>query len=240
MVKIHFYIPNQNHSIPAVLWGGPAEKLIIEIHGNLSNKEDTVISEMARKAVKKGCRALSFDLPMHGDRANEDFECNPENCVGDLMAVYQYARSITTDISLFACSMGAYFSLLAYHDLALRQALFLSPVVDMEHIIRNMMENAGVTEDRLKADKKILVPGGPALDWDYFSYVRTHPVTFDWKTPTAILYGSDDFLTSREEITSFAAGIHADLQILEHGEHFFHTEEQLGVFSEWADDHLKV
>jgi pimeloyl-ACP methyl ester carboxylesterase len=239
MIKKHFSIVHPDHSIPAVLWGEPSSRLLIEVHGNLSNKEDAVISKLSNIAVEKGCQALSFDLPGHGDRVNEALECNPQNGVGDLLAAISYAHSIADEISLFACSLGAYFSLLAYPDQNFRQCLFLSPVVDMEHIIRKMMADAGVTEERLKAEKRIPVSGEPALDWEYFSYVRDHPVSA-WNAPTTILYGSNDFLTSREEMTVFAARHHAELQILENGEHFFHTEEQLRVFSEWADRNLKA
>lgn len=41
----------------------------------------------------------------------------------------------TSHISIFGCSMGAYFSLLAYKNEALEHALFLSPVVDMKKIL---------------------------------------------------------------------------------------------------------
>ena len=81
----------------------------------------------------------------------------PENCAGDLTAVYEYAKLLAPDIHLFACSMGAYFSLLAYHDREIKQSLFLSPVVNMERIIRNMMEGFQVSEERLKAERNNFV-----------------------------------------------------------------------------------
>ena len=49
------------------------------------------------------------------------------------------------EINVFACSMGAYFSLLAYQNDVLEKALFLSPVVNMERIIENMMKWFNVT-----------------------------------------------------------------------------------------------
>ena len=146
MEKRHFYISNNKIHIPSILWGKQSEKLLIEVHGNLSNKEDTVISMMAQKAVEKGYQALSFDLPMHGERVNEEYACIPENCVGDLAVVYEYAKPLVSEISLFACSMGAYFILLAYHDLNIKQGLFLSPVVNMKRIISNMMKIFQVSE----------------------------------------------------------------------------------------------
>jgi hypothetical protein len=133
-----------------------------------------------------------------------DYACIPEHCVSDLRAVYDYAQSFASEISLFACSMGAYFSLLAYHDLTLRQSLFLSPVVNMERVIANMMRAFGVSEERLRAEKIIPLPVGQTLDWDYYRYVRANPVCFEWKSPTAILYGSADNVSEWEEISAFA------------------------------------
>jgi pimeloyl-ACP methyl ester carboxylesterase len=238
MDKQKLTIPNENIAIPAMLWGKASARLLIEVHGNLSNKEDTVISLMAQKAVARSYQVLSFDLPGHGERADADYACIPENCVSDLGAVYRYARSIAPEISLFACSMGTYFSLLAYHNLAIRQSLFLSPVVNMEQVIANMMQAFGVCEERLKAEKIIPLPIGQTLDWDYYCYVRANPIRFEWKPPTAILYGSADNVSEREEISAFAARYGAAVKVLENGEHYFHTEDQLRVFGEWADENL--
>lgn len=237
MDRTHFYITNKEIRIPAVLWGAPTSKLLIEVHGNFSNKEDTVISMMAGRAVQKGYQVLSFDLPMHGERANEAYACNPWNCISDLTAVFDYAKSLASDISLFACSLGAYFSLLAYPNFDIRQSLFLSPVVNMEHIIQNMMKGFQVSEERLRKERQIPLPIGQTLDWDYYSYVRNNPVC-DWSIPTAVLYGSDDNMTEWNEITAFADKYKAAVQVLEHGEHYFHTEKQLQVFDTWADKNL--
>jgi uncharacterized protein len=241
MDKKYFYISNisnQKICIPAILWGKPSTKLLIEVHGNLSNKEDTVISMLAQIAVIKGYQVLSFDLPKHGERANDDYACNPPNCVSDLFTVYEYARSLASDISLFACSMGAYFSLLAFYDFDIKQSLFLSPVVNMERIIVNMMEGFQVSEERLKAEKQITLPIGQTLDWDYYCYVRENPICFNWKTPTAILFGSDDNLSEWKEISAFAKRYQAAVKVLEHGEHYFHTEKQLQEFEVWINDNL--
>jgi len=238
MDKTHLYISNEDVCIPAIIWGKPSDQLLIEVHGNFSNKEDTVISMMAEKAVAKGYQVLSFDLPKHGERVAEDYECIPENCVSDLIAVYKYVKSLAADISLFACSLGAYFALLAYHHFNIRQSLFLSPVVNMERIISNMMKEFQVSEDRLKTEKQIKLQNGQTLYWDYYCYVRENPICFDWKIPTAILYGSDDNLSEWSEISAFAERYQAAVEFLEHGEHYFHTKEQLQQFGMWIDHHL--
>jgi esterase/lipase len=182
MQKKHFYIANNKIHIPAVLWGEQSSKLLIEVHGNLSNKEDTVISMLAQKAVSKGYQALSFDLPMHGERTDKDYSCSPENCVSDLLAIYKYCKSFATDISLFACSMGAYFSLLAYHKFDIKQSLFLSPIVNMERIICNMMKAFQVSEERLEAEKIIQLPIGQTLDWEYCCYVKKNQFVLNGNT----------------------------------------------------------
>jgi len=71
------------------------------------------------------------------------------------------------------------------------------------------------------------LPIGQTLEWDYYYYVRKNPICFDGKIPTAILYVSDDNLSEWEEISAFAARYQAAVKILEHGEHYFHTENQL-------------
>ena len=229
---------NRSIKIPAVLWGEKRGKLLIEVHGNLSDKEDTVISIAAEKALGKGYQVLSFDLPQHGERVSENYSFTPWNCISDLSAVYEYAVSLADDISLFACSIGAYFSLLAYHEKPLRKSLFLSPVVNMERLIQNMMKSFNVTEERLYQEKQIPLPIGQTMDWDYYSYVKKNPVCFPWEIPTAILYGSDDNISEWEEISGFAAKYSSEVRVFDRGEHFFHTDEQLDFFKTWLDDIL--
>ena len=238
MDKKYFSISNKGITIPAVLWGKPGKRLLIEVHGNYSGKEDTVIEMMAQTAVYAGYQALSFDLPTHGERQGDNYECNPENCVSDLKAVYDYAVTISPEISLFACSIGAYFSLLAYHDSFLEQSLFLSPIVNMERLIDNMMKNYGVSEERLNSEGRIQLPDGQVLDYDYYRYVNDNPVSFEWKSPTSILYGSEDDLSEWKEISKFSSRYKAPVTVLEGGEHFFHTDEQLRAFDSWSKETL--
>ena len=115
--------------IPAILWGKETGKMVVAVHGNMSNKADEPIVLLAEAAIPSGYQVLSFDLPQHGDRKEEPTLCKVQNCVHDLGTIMNYVRRGTKDVSLFACSMGAYFSLLAYQDVGLRQCLFLSPVV---------------------------------------------------------------------------------------------------------------
>lgn len=218
--------------IPAILWGEPSDKLFIAVHGNLSSKDDEAIVIFAEAAIDKGYQVLSFDLPEHGERKGEDYACKVQNCVSDLSVIMGYAQTISCNINVFACSMGSYFSLLAYRDLPLKQCLFLSPVLNMERIINNMMTWFNVSEGKLEIEKEIETPIGQTLYWDYYCYVKSHPID-NWNIPTAILYGSDDNLTEFDVVSEFVKRHHCKLQVLEHGEHYFHTDEQLNCFRQW-------
>lgn len=225
--------------IPAILWGDKSDQLFVVVHGNLSNKADDAIAVFAEEVVAEGYQVLSFDLPEHGDRKGENYACNVQNCVQDLTLVMNYAQSLSKNISVFACSMGAYFSLLAYRYEPLKQCLFLSPVVNMERIITNMMTWFSISESRLETEKEVPTPIGQILYWDYYCYVKEHPIVA-WDKPTSILYGSADNLCEFDIIADFAKSFDCDLQVMEQGEHYFHTEEQLQFFRQWLRKHVRL
>ena len=108
--------------IPALLWGEEKSEIFIAVHGNQSSKEDIPICILAEEVVPLGYQVLSFDLPEHGDRKEEATLCKAENCVSDLKKIFAFASAKTNTISLWANSIGAYFSLLAYKDERLTQS----------------------------------------------------------------------------------------------------------------------
>lgn len=111
------------------------------------------------------------------------------------------------------------------------KAYFISPVVNMEKLIDNMMMWAGVSEEELAEKLEIPTEFGETLSWNYLTYVRTHPIS--WHVPTRILYGEHDNLTSMETISAFAEKIGAELTVMPEGEHWFHTEEQMRFLDRW-------
>ena len=110
-------------------------------------------------------------------------------------------------------------------------AYLISPVADMEKLIRSMMAGADVTEQELAEKQEIPTPFGETLSWRYLCYVREHPVS--WRVPTRILYGARDNLTDMETISDFARKFRAELTVMLDGEHWFHTEEQLQFLNAW-------
>lgn len=223
--------------IPAILWGEASDKLFIAVHGNMSSKDDTAIVIFAEEAIAKGYQVLSFDLPEHGERKGQADLCKVQNCVSELTTIGEYARTISSNINVFACSIGAYFSLLAYRNRPLGQCLFLSPVLDMERIINKMMAWFKISVDRLEAEKEIQTPIEQRIYWDYYCYVKAHPIDI-WQVPTAILYGSDDNLTEIDVVSDFVERYHCKLDVLEGGEHYFHTDEQLNYFRQWLRNNI--
>ena len=227
------------NNIPSIIWGEKSSKVFIAIHGNMSNKEDEVIEILANKVTNKGYQLISFDLPEHGERKiDTNYLCKVQNCVNDLKQIIEYAKANYNEINIWACSIGAYFSLLAYKDEDLKQCLFLSPVVNMKIIIENMMLWSNTTEKELKEKKKIKTDFGQTLYWDYYLYVKENPIT-NWNKKTYILYGNKDNMQNENIIEDFSNEFNCDLTILKNGEHYFYTEEQLNFYNDWLDKIIK-
>ena len=227
------------NNIPSIIWGEKSSKVYIAIHGNMSNKEDEVIKILAEKVVKKGYQLLSFDLPEHGERKKDtNYLCKVQNWINDLEQVIEYAKAKYNEVNIWACSMGAYFSLLAYKDEDIKKCIFLSPVVDMKVIIDNMMLWSNTTEEELKEKREVKTDFGQTLYWDYYLYVKNNPIT-KWDKKTYILHGNKDNMQAETIIEKFVNDFNCDLVILENGEHYFHTEEQLNYYKNWLDKIIK-
>ena len=135
------------------------------------------------------------------------------------------------NIFLVASSIGAFFSMNADLNGLIKKAYFISPVVNMEKLISDMMKWAGITEENLENKKIIPTSFGEDLSWEYLCYVRNHPLV--WDVPTSILYGQNDNLISLETMKEFAGKHGADLTIMENGEHWFHTPDQMKFLDDW-------
>lgn len=152
------------------------------------------------------------------------------------LSFYKQLSKQYKNISIIANSIGAYFAMNAFSGVRIEQAFFISPIVDMEKLIKNIMFSAKITEQELKEKKKIKTSFGQTLSWQYFSYVRQNPVL--WNKPTHILYGDKDNLTDFEIISSFAKNTKATLTIMPGGEHWFHTAEQMTFLDSWLKQYL--
>ena len=137
------------------------------------------------------------------------------------------------EILLIGNSIGAYFSMISLSGKQIKKAMFISPIVDMENVILNMMKWENVSEEELEAKKIITTSFGESLLWEYLSYVRRNSII--WDIPTSILYGEKDDITPLKTINNFANKINANLTIMSDGEHWFHTEEQISFLDSWFE-----
>ena len=154
-----------------------------------------------------------------------------------IQEAYNKAQQKYDSIYIIANSIGAYFAMHALQNDPVEKALFISPIVDMERLILDMMGWAGVSETELQEKEEIPTDFGETLSWKYLCYVRKHPIF--WNVPTSILYADKDNLVSRKTIDAFIHTRQADLTVMENGEHWFHTEEQLAFLNTWMKQAIR-
>lgn len=220
--------------IPAIIWGEKSDKVWLCVHGKMSSKD--AFDDLAAIAEEKGYQTLSFDLPQHGERQGEAARCDIWNGIRDLNIVGDYVFRRWEEVSLYGCSLGAYFSLHAYADYRFRACLFQSPILDMEYLIHQMMLWFGITEERLAAEKEINTPID-LMSWDYFQYVLAHPIE-RWDSPTQILFGGRDNLQTREIMQRFAENYGAHITIAEDSEHPFMAPQDIEIVHNWLSEHI--
>ena len=155
----------------------------------------------------------------------------------EIRAALEGLQTEAEAITLIANSIGAFFCMNADIQRLIRRAYFISPIVDMEKLIRDTMARAGVNETELKQRGVIPTTFGEDLSWEYLCYVRRHPIR--WDVPTEILYGGGDELTARETIADFAQAHGAGLTVMEDGGHWFHTPEQMRFLDQWITEKEK-
>ena len=153
-----------------------------------------------------------------------DFQKEFSNFIDNIYIKYK-------KISIIANSIGAYFTMLSLTNKNIEKAFFISPIVDMEKLIVDMMLSENIKEEELHKKKKIKTSFGETLSWDYLTFARKNPI--EWNIPTYILYGENDDLTSYETILNFTNKSKANLTVMENGEHWFHTEEQIEFLDNW-------
>ena len=109
-------------------------------------------------------------------------------------------------LTLIANSIGAFFSMSALDAALVDRAYLISPVVDMEKLIGDMMQWAGVREQELAKKQEIPTAFGETLSWKYLTF------------------------------SAFARRVGAELTVMPDGEHWFHTEEQLRFLDAWITE----
>lgn len=194
------------------------KKLVVYLHGKGGSAEEAA----HYKPLFPGRDVIGLDYQAQ----------TPWDAREELIPLMESFRREYDSISLIANSVGAFFALSSLAHQPLEQALLISPVVDMEQLIGDMMKWANVTETQLMEQGQIETPFGETLSWEYLCYVRAHPLR--WAIPTSILYGGQDHLISYETICRFSERIGAELTVMPKGEHWFHTDEQMAFLDAWV------
>ena len=199
------------------------KNVVIYIHG----KGGSAMESEHYKLLFPNCEVIGLDYQTFSDLKGT--ECGvaitPWDTGKEIYDAVKELKRRFENIILIANSIGAFFSMNAGIDDMIQKAYFISPIVDMEKLITDMMKWANVTEQELESKGIIHTDFGEELSWEYLNYVRSHPI--EWRVPTKILYGSKDHLMSIETITDFANKHQATLTIMDGGEHWFHTDEQI-------------
>ncbi len=191
--------------------------VVVYVHG----KDGSAAESQHYKALFPGSEVIGLDY-----RTFTPWETGRE-----IKQAIEALREKFNDVILVANSIGAFFSMNGGLDGLVKKAYFISPIVDMEKLITDMMNWANVTEDELEKQGVIPTSFGEDLSWKYLTYVRTHPIS--WNVPTRILYGSEDTMTSLKTIQEFAQKHQAVLTVMEKGEHWFHTAAQMKFLDDW-------
>lgn len=193
------------------------KRLVIYVHGKGGNAEES----KHYQPLFAESDVIGFDYKSH----------NPWDAKKEFPCFYDLHSKGYDSVILIANSIGAFLSMSTLAEKKISQAMFISPIVNMEKLIADMMMWSNVTENELKRKKEIQTDFGETLSWEYLCYVREHPIA--WTVPTHILYGEKDNLTSYETISEFADRIGATLTVMKDGEHWFHTQEQMNFLNNW-------
>ena len=192
-------------------------KALLYIHGKGGSSQETELI----KPFFDGYDVYGIDLA--------DF--TPWETEKQIQNAFKALKQKYDSVYVIGNSIGAYFSMFALQNASVEKAFFISPILDMEKLILDMMLWANVTEKELQEQKTISTDFGETLSWEYFTFVREHPI--QWKTPTEILYAEYDNMTSRETVDNFVRTHEAKLTIMPKGEHWFHTPKQIAFLGKW-------
>lgn len=195
------------------------KRLVIYVPGKGGNAKEA----LHYQSLFQDCDVIGLDYQAQ----------NPWEAKAEFSHFFDLYSNGYDSVMLVANSIGAFLSMSSLEEKAIEKAFFISPIVNMEKLIMDMLSWSNTTEEALRTKKEITTDFQETLSWDYLCYVREHPI--EWPVPTHILYGEKDHLTSFETISQFCQQIGAQLTVMENGEHWFHTEKQLRFLDDWIN-----
>ncbi len=186
-------------TVEALIIGEKTDKVFLFVHGHGGNKEEA--QAFAEVVNPLGYQVIGIDLPVME---------MPEIVMDLLSDVTQYLKQNYRSINVRANSIGCWFSMLAFQQVGLDKALFVSPLLDMKTFI----DCADYKDDR------------------YYEWVVSHPIV-RWDAETFILRPRRDAVVAEMVYDSFLSQHPCQMEIVGNGEHWFHTAEQLEILRQW-------
>lgn len=184
---------------PALLIGEECDNIFLFVHGLHGRKEEAL--DFAEVAAPKGYQVMGIDLPV---------ERKPWEVMPLLNEVCDHLYQNWETVSIRANSIGSWFSLLAFQEKEIEQALFVSPLLDMQKYIEEQ----------------------PSREEDYYNWVVMNPVD-RWDAPTYILRPENDLVVSEAVGLDFISQHKCQITTMPRGEHWFHTPAQLAFLRTW-------
>ena len=134
-------------------------------------------------------------------------------------------------VEVIANSIGAYFAINALSNQQIEEAYFISPVVDMERLIADMMIWANVTEDELKEKKKFRQPlRDPFMGLSLLCKRKSYYIGKSQRTFCMV---KKIILPLMERYLNLYRGTNSTLSIMKMESIGFHTDEQMKFLDEW-------
>ncbi len=192
-------------------------KALLYIHGKGGNSQE--VEQYKPYCINYDCYGLDFNYSV------------PEEAREIILTSFKKLRERYEKVSVLANSIGAYFSMLSLQNSPVEKAFFISPILDIEKLLLDMMNWAGVTEKELFEKGEIYTDFEEKLSYEYLRYVRDNPIKWDIKTE--ILYADKDHYTSQQTVNDFVKNHDAELTVMKDGEHWFHTPEQMEFLYNW-------
>lgn len=127
-------------------------QLVIYIHGKGGSKKEA----KHYKPLFPNADVIGFDYQSQ----------TPWEAKKEFSAYYDMHSKGYDSVLLSANSIGAFLALSSLGNRRIAQVFFISPIVDKEELIRNMMTWAKVSEKELSERKEIITDFGETLSWE--------------------------------------------------------------------------
>ena len=192
------------------------ESCFVYIHGLYGNSEE--INFYSFLANKYDVIGLDYE------------DGNPWEVKDKIIHEFSKISKRYKNVYLIANSIGAFYAYRYLSSFKIKKAFFISPLVNMRKIIDKMMKKNGITLEKFKNEKIIVLENGQTISFDFYQSLNNED---RWDVKTHILYGQKDKLVNHEEIINFASSHNCSLTILKNGNHYFHTPRQLKYIKKW-------